>query len=82
MTNWHDFVDREGTTPSWPCPVDYEKENEIDTDVLVIGGRIAGCCVMDCPCPGAININWPLQQRGSWKDKVTGKVHRDNVAFP
>jgi ferredoxin len=33
-------------------------------------------------CPGAINFNWPLQQRGSWKDKVTGKVHRDNVAFP
>ncbi|MGD9159627.1 MAG: FAD-binding protein [Desulfobacteraceae bacterium] len=43
MTNWHDFVDREGTTPSWPYPVDYEKENEIDTDVLIIGGGIAGC---------------------------------------
>ena len=27
MTNWHDFVGREGTTPSWPYPVDYEKEN-------------------------------------------------------
>ena len=43
MTNWHDFVDREGTTPSWPYPVDYEKENEIETDVLIIGGGIAGC---------------------------------------
>ena len=43
MTNWHDFVDREGTTPSWPYPVDYEKENEIEIDVLVIGGGIAGC---------------------------------------
>src|SRR4030042_1028673 len=43
MTNWHAFVDREGTTPSWPYPVDYEKENEIETDVLIIGGGIAGC---------------------------------------
>jgi len=43
MTNWHDFVDRKGTTPSWPYPVDYEKENEIETDVLIIGGGIAGC---------------------------------------
>jgi NAD-dependent dihydropyrimidine dehydrogenase PreA subunit len=41
-----------------------------------------GCCVNECPCPGAISFNWPLQQRGSWKDKVTGKVFRDNMAFP
>jgi len=26
----------------WPYPVDYEKENEISTDVLVLGGGIAG----------------------------------------
>jgi hypothetical protein len=38
-----------------------------------------GCCVMDCRYPGAISFNWPLQQRGSWKDKVTGKVMRDTV---
>jgi succinate dehydrogenase/fumarate reductase flavoprotein subunit len=43
MTNWHDFVDRKGTTPSWPYPVDYDKENEVETDVLIIGGGIAGC---------------------------------------
>jgi len=43
MTNWHDFFQRQGTAPSWPYPVDYEKEYEIDTDVLVIGGGIAGC---------------------------------------
>ncbi|MFC2038276.1 FAD-dependent oxidoreductase [Chloroflexota bacterium] len=29
--------------PRWPYPVDYGKENEISTDVLVIGGGIAGC---------------------------------------
>ncbi|MBW1803252.1 MAG: FAD-dependent oxidoreductase, partial [Deltaproteobacteria bacterium] len=27
----------------WPYPVNYGKENEIDTDVLVLGGGIAGC---------------------------------------
>ncbi len=28
----------------WPYPVDYDKENRIDVDVLVIGGSFAGCC--------------------------------------
>ncbi len=27
----------------WPYPVDYGKENEISTDVLIVGGGIAGC---------------------------------------
>jgi len=27
----------------WPYPVNYGKENEISTDVLIIGGGIAGC---------------------------------------
>ena len=29
--------------PEWPYPVNYRKENEISTDVLVLGGGIAGC---------------------------------------
>jgi NAD-dependent dihydropyrimidine dehydrogenase PreA subunit len=36
-----------------------------------------GCCVNDCKHQGAITFHWPIQQRGSWKDKVTGKVFRD-----
>jgi NAD-dependent dihydropyrimidine dehydrogenase PreA subunit len=35
-----------------------------------------GCCVNDCPNPGAIIFNWPLQQRGYWKNKTTGEVHQ------
>jgi len=35
-----------------------------------------GCCVNDCPRPGAIKFNWPLQQRGYWKNKATGEVHQ------
>ncbi|MBW2221561.1 MAG: FAD-binding protein [Deltaproteobacteria bacterium] len=27
----------------WPYPVNYGKENEVNTDILVIGGGVAGC---------------------------------------
>ena len=27
----------------WPYQVDYGRENEVSTDVLIIGGGIAGC---------------------------------------
>ncbi|MFC1909652.1 FAD-dependent oxidoreductase, partial [Chloroflexota bacterium] len=27
----------------WPYPVSYGKENEVSTDVLILGGGIAGC---------------------------------------
>jgi succinate dehydrogenase/fumarate reductase flavoprotein subunit len=43
MTKWHDFIKQEGKPPVWPYPVRYESEQEIDADVLVIGGGIAGC---------------------------------------
>ena len=33
MTKWHDFYQKQGVAPSWPYPVDYEKELEVDTDV-------------------------------------------------
>ena len=33
-----------------------------------------GTCAVDCPCPGAIQFNWPLQARGYWKNKKTGKI--------
>ncbi|MFC2004612.1 FAD-dependent oxidoreductase [Chloroflexota bacterium] len=29
--------------PKWPYPVNYGKENEVNCDVLVLGGGIAGC---------------------------------------
>ncbi len=43
MTTWHDYLKENGSAPDWPYPVRYDQEQEIDTDVLVIGGGIAGC---------------------------------------
>jgi succinate dehydrogenase/fumarate reductase flavoprotein subunit len=43
MTTWHEYLKEEGQPPRWPYPVRFEQEREIDTDVLVIGGGIAGC---------------------------------------
>ncbi|MGD1119489.1 MAG: FAD-binding protein [Dehalococcoidales bacterium] len=43
MTRWHDFLEKDGKAPYWPYPVSYDKQQEIATDVLIIGGGIAGC---------------------------------------
>jgi succinate dehydrogenase/fumarate reductase flavoprotein subunit len=43
MTNWHDFLQEEGHPPAWPYPLRYDQEQVVDTDVLIIGGGIAGC---------------------------------------
>lgn len=34
-----------------------------------------GCCVAECPSPGAITLNQPLMQRVRWKSKE-GKHYR------
>ena len=31
------------STPEWPYPVHYGKENEVSADLLILGGGIAGC---------------------------------------
>jgi succinate dehydrogenase/fumarate reductase flavoprotein subunit len=43
MTKWHDLLENDGKVPHWPYPIRLDKEQEIETDVLVIGGGIAGC---------------------------------------
>ena len=43
MTTWHKYIQKNPTSPEWPYPIRYDKEREISTDVLVIGGGIAGC---------------------------------------
>jgi succinate dehydrogenase/fumarate reductase flavoprotein subunit len=43
MTKWHDLLGKNGKVPPWPYPIRYDKEQEIESDVLIIGGGIAGC---------------------------------------
>jgi succinate dehydrogenase/fumarate reductase flavoprotein subunit len=43
MTSWQELLEKEGRLPEWPYPISYDKEQTIDTDVLVLGGGIAGC---------------------------------------
>ena len=43
MTTWHDYLKEEGQPPSWPYPLRYGEEQEIEADILVVGGGIAGC---------------------------------------
>ena len=43
MVAWQEYVQRDGSIPEWPYPVRYGNEHRIKTDVLVLGGGIAGC---------------------------------------
>lgn len=40
--NWEALM-KEGIVNEWPYPIRYGEEKEISTDVLVLGGGIAGC---------------------------------------
>ncbi|HEX7476099.1 MAG TPA: FAD-dependent oxidoreductase, partial [Dehalococcoidales bacterium] len=43
MATWQEYLQKDGRTPEWPYPVNYEKQNEIACDVLIVGGGVAGC---------------------------------------
>jgi len=42
-SSWHELMRKGNGMPEWPYPIRYKQEQEIDTDVLVIGGGISGC---------------------------------------
>ena len=44
MTTWQEYIKEEGHAPEWPYPIRYDQEQEVDIDVLVLGGGYtAGC---------------------------------------
>ena len=40
MGTWHGYFKEQGHAPDWPYPIRFDQEQEIDADVLVIGGGI------------------------------------------
>jgi len=42
MATWDEYVINKGQAPEWPYPIRFGQEQVIDTDVLIIGGGIAG----------------------------------------
>ncbi len=43
MATWHEYVQRDAPLPEWPYPIRYGEVNEITSDVLILGGGVAGC---------------------------------------
>jgi len=43
MTTWHEYIQASSSVPDWPYPILYGKETTHRTDVLILGGGIAGC---------------------------------------
>jgi NAD-dependent dihydropyrimidine dehydrogenase PreA subunit len=62
------------------CPVDvYIPHPEKGQAPIILHPEecwYCGSCVGACNIEGAIKFNWPLQQRGYWKNKATGEVKR------
>ena len=41
--NWHEYINETGEVPKWPYEVKYGNEIIVETDVLIVGGGVAGC---------------------------------------
>ena len=40
--NWFEYVKKKGV-PRWPYPICYGQQEAVESEVLVLGGGIAGC---------------------------------------
>jgi len=56
MPTWQEYLNKEGRPPKWPYPIRYDEEQEIETDVLIIGGGIAGCWAAISAARKGVNV--------------------------
>ena len=68
MASWYEYAQRDVPIPIWPYPIRYEKEQEIETDILVLGGGIAGCWGRPRAPPGRVSES-PWSKRGNGKKR-------------
>jgi len=68
--SWLDYIQKEATIPEWPYPVHYGKENLITTDVLVLGGGIAGCHAAINAVKRGVNV--VIMEKGATKRSGSG----------
>jgi heterodisulfide reductase subunit A-like polyferredoxin len=55
MSTWQNHVMKDGYAPVWPHPLRYDKQQEIKTGVLMLGGGISGCwAAISAPRPGVM----------------------------
>ena len=43
MGTWHEYLKTNGNPPEWPYPIKFGEETELEADVCILGGGIAGC---------------------------------------
>jgi succinate dehydrogenase/fumarate reductase flavoprotein subunit len=76
MTTWHEYVQQKGTLPEWPYAINYGKTNEIVSDVLVIGGGLAGCRAAIAAARAGVKV--ALMERGHAKRSGCGGAGVDH----
>jgi len=70
MSTWHNYVQRTGSLPPWPYPINYGKVNEVTSDVLIVGGGVAGCHAAVAAAKKGVKV--ALAERGHAKRSGSG----------
>ena len=70
MATWHEYLRNEGRPPAWPYPVHFGQEQEIETDILVVGGGIAGCWAAISAARQGVRVT--LIEKGDVSRSVSG----------
>ncbi len=76
MSTWHEYVQKKGSLPEWPYPINYGKVNEVVSDVLVIGGGVAGSQAAIAAARAGVKV--ALMERGHAKRSGSGGAGVDH----